>query len=206
MRVNDKCLIEYSLSQPDFEGRLNYKKIVNGGSYSQKGFKERWFKLKANLLFYFKINDLGQIEKQPSGLFVLENSRVQSESSAGLPFAFSISFRDDSDRKHILSARTEDNVSQWIMFLRQAAYEHWRSQLIVLQTKICELTGNDPLLMYPRNQGSVRDIPTKREILSETFKSHMVLETQHAHLPSESFKSHVIRKESPIETANLIDL
>lgn len=28
------------------------------------GYKERWFKLKNNLFFYFKINDLGKVDEK----------------------------------------------------------------------------------------------------------------------------------------------
>lgn len=85
-------------------------------------FKERWFKLRGNLFFYFRINEFGQIDdKQPAGVFILENGHVQLESTlGGIPFAFSIVFRDEPERKHIFSGRSEAHVFQWVATLKKA--------------------------------------------------------------------------------------
>ncbi|XP_022190532.1 pleckstrin homology domain-containing family J member 1-like [Nilaparvata lugens] len=198
MKFNDKEIATLSLGDADFEGRLNYLKTSSNSFSSNSGnFKERWFKLKCNLLFYFKLNDLGQIDvKQPAaGVFVLENCRVQSELRSGLQFAFSMTFSDDPERKHLFTARTEDTVHQWVSAIRNATYEHLRSKSIVLQEKINHLTGKDPLLMYPRNHGTIRNLEEDREELS---------------LPKaiiSSFQSHVSMGASSLVTeANLIDL
>lgn len=175
MRFNDKELAHVSLGEADFEGRLNYRKSPSG-NFSQSGgvFKERWFKLKCNLLFYFKINEFGQIDKQPAGVFVLESAHVQMEHSTGIPFAFSITFSDDPEKKHIFSARTEDTVNQWVSTVKKATYEYWRSRLIVLQKKINGITGKDPLLMYPRNMGIVRDLEPPTQSKHQSFQSHLL--------------------------------
>lgn len=120
-------------------------------------FKERWFKLRCNLLFYFNINELGQIETKPSGIIVLENYIVKTDGAIEGEFAFSIIFRGEQEKRHIFTGRSEMQVEEWVTALRCASYEFWRSKLIVLQKSLCTKTGNDPLLMYPRNQGSVRD-------------------------------------------------
>lgn len=176
MRFNDKELVHVSLGEADLEGRLNYRKTPSG-NFSQSGgvFKERWFKLKCNLLFYFKINEFGQIDKQPAGVFVLENGHVQMEHCTGIPFAFSITFSDDPEKKHIFSARTEDTVNQWVSAVKKATYEYWRSRLILLQKKINGITGKDPLLMYPRNMGTVRDVePSSTDSKQQSFQSHLL--------------------------------
>lgn len=51
------------LSKVDFdriEGRINYR-IVQHGKY-KGSFKEYWFKLTGNLLFYFNLNSFGGIK------------------------------------------------------------------------------------------------------------------------------------------------
>ncbi|XP_063238911.1 pleckstrin homology domain-containing family J member 1-like [Bacillus rossius redtenbacheri] len=158
MRINDKELSQLNLSVTDMEGLLNHRKPPSG-NFSQNVFKERLFKLKANLLFYFRVSDIGQIDDRcPAGVLVLENSNIQYEVSTGAPFAFSITFRDEPERKHVFCGRSEAYVQQWVAAVKQASYEHWRSQLILLQSKISRRTGKDPLLMYPHNQGLVRDL------------------------------------------------
>lgn len=86
---------------------------------------------------------------QPSGAFVLENAVVQYEMNSEVPFSFSILFHDDLEKKHLFAGRSEDNIDQWVNYLKQASYEFWRSQLMMLQTKICMLTGKVSLA-YPR--------------------------------------------------------
>jgi len=179
MRFNDKELITYSSGDADLEGRLNYKKTPSGNfSQSSSGFKERWFKLKHNLLFYFKFDELGHIEGKPAGVFVLETARVQME-LRGAQFAFFIVFSDDPDKRHIFSARSEGSVYTWVHALKSATYESLRSQLITLQGKIKRKTGMDPLLMVPRNMGTVRDREWSEhhsssfDFVKSSFTSHL---------------------------------
>ncbi|KAK0181648.1 hypothetical protein PV327_003916 [Microctonus hyperodae] len=165
MKYNERELIDASRGIGQLEGRLNHKR-------SQKSvFKERWFKLKSNLLFYFNITELGQVdEKQPAGLIILENYSINTDVVSEGAFAFSIVFRDELEKRHVLTGRSENQVEQWVNALRQASYEHWRSKLIMLQEDLCKKTGNDPLLMFPRNRGVVRDEAWKS---GSTFRSHI---------------------------------
>lgn len=190
MKFNDKDLTEASFGQATLEGRLNHKRA------HKSAFKERWFKLKCNLLFFFNINDLGQIDRrQPAGVIILENCSINLDTSSESAFAFCISFRDEHDKRHILSGPSEEKVEEWINSLRQASYEFWRSKLITLQERLLNKTGKDPLLMYPRNQGVVRDEAWNNKA---SFRSHV-----------RSFTSSVATS-STINTltreANLIDL
>ncbi|XP_015516705.1 pleckstrin homology domain-containing family J member 1 [Neodiprion lecontei] len=165
MKFSEKELAEASNGPADLEGRLNHKRA------HKSGFKEKWFKLRWNLLFYFNINDLGQIDKrQPSGVMVLENCSINLDTTTEGAFAFSISFRDEHDKRHVFSAQSESKVEQWVMILKQSSYEYWRSRLITLQERLCKKTGKDPLLMYPRNQGVVRDQAWEN---MPSFKSHV---------------------------------
>jgi len=54
------------------------------------------------------------------GLFVLENSSIQYEMFNDAPFAFSIMFGDEPDKKHIFSGRCEDNAQEWMAALKKA--------------------------------------------------------------------------------------
>lgn len=56
---------------------------------------------------------------KPAGVFVLETAKVQMDLS-GAQFAFSITFLDDPDKKHIFSARSEGDVHYWVNALKKA--------------------------------------------------------------------------------------
>lgn len=120
-------------------------------------------------MFYFNINDVGHIETKPAGIIVLENYIVKTDAALEGEFAFSIIFRDEQEKRHVLSGRSEMQVDEWVNALRRASYEFWRSKMVLLQERLCLKTGKDPLLMYPRNQGTVRDEAWE----SPSFRSHV---------------------------------
>lgn len=62
MRFNDRELANLGNGDSDFDGILNHRSPPSG-NFSQSGFKERYFKLKSNLLFYYRLTD---IDKQVS--------------------------------------------------------------------------------------------------------------------------------------------
>lgn len=127
--------------------------------------------MRYNILFYFNINEIGHIDKkQPAGVIILENYSINIDTSSEGAFAFSISFHDDHEKRHVLSGRSVSHVEQWITALKQASYGYWRAQLITLQERLCKKTGKDPLLMYPRNQGVVRDEVWEP---ASSFRSHI---------------------------------
>ncbi|XP_047984917.1 uncharacterized protein LOC125225313 [Leguminivora glycinivorella] len=155
MKCNVRELAHLSDQPCVIEGRLNYKKISNGGYRNQAVFKERWFRLINNYLFYFKISEMGKFDtKNPAGVFVMENSSIQMEHGPNISFSFSISFIDEPEKRHVFAARAEDNVVQWVIKLRECSYEYLRERLHTLQSKIYSITGKDPLLLVPRNEGA----------------------------------------------------
>ncbi|XP_068626626.1 uncharacterized protein [Battus philenor] len=156
MKCNTREIALLSDQPCVMEGRLNYKKIANGGYRNQAAvFKERWFRLINNYLFYFKISEMGKFDtKNPAGVFIMENTSIQMEHGQSISFSFSISFIDEPEKRHIFAARSEDNVVQWVMKLRKCSYEYLRNQLHTLQSKIYSITGKDPLLLVPRNEGA----------------------------------------------------
>jgi hypothetical protein len=60
LKVNERELISTSSKPAVTEGRLNYRVIQRGKS--KPNFKEFWFKLLGNLLFYFNLNSHGGIK------------------------------------------------------------------------------------------------------------------------------------------------
>ena len=103
---------------------------------------------------------------------------VKADTALEGEFAFSIIFRDDQEKRHILTGRSEVQVADWVTALRRASYEFWRTQLVLLQERLSIKTGKDPLLMYPRNQGTVRDeawrdAPTLAPHTYPSFRSHV---------------------------------
>ncbi|XP_073958024.1 uncharacterized protein isoform X2 [Choristoneura fumiferana] len=92
--------------------------------------------------------------KNPAGVFVMENSSIQMEHGPNISFSFSISFIDEPEKRHVFAARAEDNVVHWVIKLRECSYEYLRERLHTLQSRIYSITGKDPLLLVPRNEGA----------------------------------------------------
>ncbi|KAF7287764.1 pleckstrin homology domain-containing family J member 1-like isoform X2 [Rhynchophorus ferrugineus] len=92
MRYNDKELVKISESKSELEGILHHMKPQGNewsDWYQQPCFKERYFKLISNLLYYYRTN-----ETEPLGVLVLENAQIAYERPHhGIPFAFSITFK-----------------------------------------------------------------------------------------------------------------
>ncbi|XP_013788729.1 pleckstrin homology domain-containing family J member 1-like [Limulus polyphemus] len=148
MRFNDKELRSVALGKTDKEGRLNHK--IPGFI---EGYKERWFRLKGNLLFYFRVNEFGaMIEKEPVGLLVIEQCKIQHETYSDLPFSFSITFCEDQEKKHIFLCSTEKQCEDWVKILQEASYEHQRAKLLLIQAKLLRKTGKDPLEAFPNHR------------------------------------------------------
>lgn len=179
MRFNDRELIKISEGASDMEGVLHHMKpIGNDWSewYQQGTFKERIFKLIGNLLFYYRIN-----ESEPLGILVLENYQVAYESNQKrIPFAFSLTFKvREGENKHVFSCRCESDVNKWVSKLKVAAYEHWRTQYLILKAKILMKTGRDPVLDYLRNKNQTRQC-SRLTTTTSTFYAHIQFSSTHS--------------------------
>lgn len=141
MRFNDKDLCDIAaFSKADKEGRLYYKRL--GG----KGYKEKWFKLRGNLLFYFRTNEFGAIaDTEPSGVIVLERCFAKQEPATNDPYQFSIAFDGEEDKKHFFSCNSEQQCCNWVEVLRASSLEQLRGDLMMLRKRIRVISGNDPL-------------------------------------------------------------
>ncbi|KAH9366041.1 hypothetical protein HPB48_000137 [Haemaphysalis longicornis] len=98
MRFNEKEMAAVAAGVADKEGRLNHRNL----SFTEV-FKERWFKLKGNLLFYFRLNKHGGVnfeEEDPLADFISRRNgnapgsvqaiqkQPENNSAAGKLFAF----------------------------------------------------------------------------------------------------------------------
>ena len=119
------------------------------------GARELWFRLKANLLFYFKLTPDGRKPllpgAEPLGVFVLENFHIQPEECGekdthGLgQNHFSLIFADEPNKRHFFTAENQRGALQWETALRQASHQRLKEKLVDLQIKIRTLTGHNPL-------------------------------------------------------------
>lgn len=142
MKFNDKEIAEISDLKCNLEGKLNYSGPLN--ETNETDCVEKWFKLKSNLLYYFKINETGETDsKEPIGIMVLEGCHVELEEQNDTNFAFSITFQDNWDEKHIFSGTSEEYILEWVELLKTSSYEYWRMQLLTLQKRISLHTLKD---------------------------------------------------------------
>ena len=117
--------------------------------------RERWFRIKANLLFYFKLTPEKRKPTlpgtEPLGVLVLEHFHFQKEGFEEVTRQtigknqFSLIFADEPDKKHFFIAENQQRVSQWETVLKQASYQILRERLLDLQIKLRHKTGEDPL-------------------------------------------------------------
>ncbi|RZB77530.1 PH domain containing protein [Asbolus verrucosus] len=212
MRFNDRELVKVSESKPELEGILHHMKPpVNDWLdwYQQPSFKERHFKLIANLLYYYRVN-----EQEPLGVIVLENAQVAYERPhKGIPFAFSLTFNDkikENEAKHIFSCRCDADVSKWVSTLKIHSYGYWRCQYVILKTKISMKTGQDPILDYMRSKtanGSPSKIIEVKKVKNKekksTFCSHLETTT---FFESSYTETKVVPNTNNVAVDNLIDL
>jgi len=135
-------------------GQMHPSSVMKSVNNASDG-RERWFRMKANLLFYFRLTP----EKrkpllpgtEPLGVMVLEHFHFQKEGFEEVNDVtvgknqFSLIFADEPDKKHFFVAENQQRASQWETVIKQASYQKLRERLIDLQIKIRQKTGEDPL-------------------------------------------------------------
>ena len=86
MRWNENEVAALAHQPPEWEGRLMHKAQQHGRSAMSRfangrngEFKERWVRLRANCLFYWRYNNISAppLGSEPLGLLVLEASHAQ---------------------------------------------------------------------------------------------------------------------------------
>lgn len=203
MKYNDRELVHFVENKTDLQGVLQYMKPQeNDWSdwYQRTSFKERYFKLIYNLLYYYRIG-----EQEPIGIMILENAQIAYERPhKGIPFAFSITFKvndklRDDEAKHIFACRCEKDVNLWVSSLKTASYEFWRSQYTILKTKISMKTGQDPVLEYIQNKSCFITTDKGKK------KSKQMKSTFYSHVESSYAKSYS-STNTPNDNKNLSDI
>jgi len=145
MKFNDKEISAFAHPPPgdgassvvDGEGYL-----LKRGERPREGYKQRWFILKGNLLFYYRSH---LTLAEPLGVVVLERVSVAFSGDTAVAFGFKLEFDGSGTRVYYLSAPSNDARRQWMDALKHASYEYLRGTLMSLQARLKELTGRDPL-------------------------------------------------------------
>lgn len=152
MKLNGREMVAFaSHKKCDRDGRMYYKVLYSPSQASSDGMKEKWFKLKGNLLFYYKINEYGGLPSanEPSGLLVIEDCTVSLEDALPPFFSFSIQFHAEPGRKHLFSCLNQPSADAWVDILKNCSYETVRAKVADLRSQIIAKTGKDPLSRYP---------------------------------------------------------
>ena len=119
---------------------LNKKSALSRFSNGRGGgeFKERWVRLRANCLFYWRHANGNSAKAKPSlgseplGVLILEASHAQQEGfTAESAHAFSVIFDDGS--KHIFLAESARHVQQWLAALKKARWVRCILKVVLLR-------------------------------------------------------------------------
>ena len=126
----------------DKEGPLLMKDKQEGLFRKGETYMQRLFRLRGNLLFYFKTKDPNS---EVLGVYVLERCMVQLDPEDETDrFGFVIMFENE-DRPLKLSAASESERAGWIEMLHIASYECMKMQMQSLREQLRTRTGHDPL-------------------------------------------------------------
>lgn len=85
----------------------------------------------------------------------MEECEVIAEDEAVLPFAFSITFAAEPDRKHFFSASNQSSADEWVRVLQNAGYDKLKRRVESLRAELQSLTGKDPLCSFPHSAATV---------------------------------------------------
>lgn len=134
---------------PDWEGRLTYKPPKSSSTFSREtGYKERYFKLVGNLMFCLRVTPEGQGDPaEPVLVLLMENFTVAADQMAEL-HSFTVTFRgeENHEKRHCFVTDSARSVTQWVEVLKDSSYQQRRERLILLQIKLRNRTGLNPLL------------------------------------------------------------
>ncbi|XP_067039372.1 inositol polyphosphate-4-phosphatase type I A-like [Acropora muricata] len=126
----------------DKEGVLWMKEKEGHFWQRNEVYTERWFRLRGNLLFYFKTKEKSS---DPMGAVVLERCRVLRDTSVQKKHGFTIVFDEDDTQQYKLRGKSTRETEEWMDKIRNASYESLRSKLLGLRKQLMEITGKDPL-------------------------------------------------------------
>eukprot|EP00045_Choanoeca_perplexa_P016650 m.227160 g.227160 ORF g.227160 m.227160 type:complete len:996 (-) comp17319_c0_seq3:2885-5872(-) len=137
MKFNERELALYSASirERDRIDREGY--LWKRGEKAREGYKQRWFVLKGNLLFYFK----DTISVEPLGCIVLEKVSVPEFQDEQVAHGFKLDFDGSGNRVYHLYAQTAEDRKAWVEALRLAGFENLRREFDELCQELADLTG-----------------------------------------------------------------
>lgn len=117
-------------SRPDKEGYL-----VKQGHFV-KNWKERWFILQGNLLFYFKNKPTKEIE--PLGIIPLGYCTVEvcNISQPGRKYLFEIrNTQLAGEKDYLIQAKSQNEMEEWVQALRTAKVNYMRDHFSLVRSK-----------------------------------------------------------------------
>jgi hypothetical protein len=131
MKLNERLLAKFATdyATADREGFLLKKGEVN------KGFQNRFFVLRGNLLFYFEKKQ----DREPVGVIILDNCRIELCPNENSLFAFQIVFEGVGTRTYVLAAETEASMKAWMTKLTHAGHICIRTIVNDLERRLSEL-------------------------------------------------------------------
>ncbi|KAK3099607.1 hypothetical protein FSP39_006978 [Pinctada imbricata] len=146
MRFNHKelaCLAESG--DYDKEGVLHMKEKQEGLFKKGEVYVRRFFRLKGNLLFYYKDKE---VLTEPVGVLVLERCTIELDVDSDIGNGFCIVYEGE-DYVYKLQAQSEEVRDDWVQTLHMASYECLKMQLQSLREQIQAKTGRDPITQPP---------------------------------------------------------
>ncbi|XP_031573826.1 inositol polyphosphate-4-phosphatase type I A-like [Actinia tenebrosa] len=147
MRFNQRELANIATNNDvpfDKEGILWLKEKEGYFWSKNEVYSERLFRLRGNILFYFKTKDK---TSEPAGAIVLERCKVQKRQPT-IKHAFTIVFDEDDTQLYHLKGKSTKDTEDWIEKIRSASYESLRNKLLSLRRQLMDITGKDPLPEY----------------------------------------------------------
>lgn len=206
MRWNENEVALLAQQTPQWEGILIYKapkskSALSGifqSSSDHEESRQRYFKLRANCLFYFRIpssapaTKIPPLSSEPLGVLILENYHVQAEGFETAN-AFSIVFKDDPQRKHVFVAESQLRSKQWQTAIQDASYARLRDRLVNLQIILRQKTNHDPLLGSAFESNPLFALPsTNPSSFFEDSADQQPPKPKPRRLKKSTFQSHVV--------------
>ena len=160
MKLNERLLAKFAteFSASDREGFLSKKGEVN------KGFQKRFFVLRGNLLFYFEKKQ----DKEPIGVIILENCRIELCPTETSLFAFQVVFEGVGTRKYVLAAETEDDMKAWMTKLTHAGHICIRTIVNDLERRLAELQHKEENMAPNLFHESSSDTESDNELVASS--------------------------------------
>ncbi|XP_070197959.1 inositol polyphosphate-4-phosphatase type I A-like isoform X1 [Littorina saxatilis] len=164
MRFNSRELVQVAQQSANVEkeGVLYMKEKQDGIFKSREVYIDRFFRLKGNLLFYFKNKET---KLEPLGVLVIERCTVELDLEEEASNSFVI-VCEGEDNPFKFAAVSEEERDSWIQALHMASYECLKMQLQSLREQVQAKTGRDPVTM-PDSSPSGLDL----DVQTDNFRS-----------------------------------